>query len=492
MMEMIGSIDSNNKIVPSTMMFVSGGTFDFGNEGSMVSSTSSKPGSILTYTIDSKKEDFREKKEIVPDLPKESSKEDETMRISNMEALSVEMRLRNEAREAAKAERSTKAQKTSIPTSLSYTRTSSNLRINGLPGWWSSQTLLQDFSCYGHVVSTKIVALRFDDRRPTCGYILYGERSCAERAKFERDESQYAGAVVTLEFVPPPSEMASLKKARPNYKNINKDHSNKNPFYPIVEDYLRRETDELQKNDFSHFLDLLQNLSPSRSSIISCSHWMIENDTYASHATQLWADTICNESNSVVTYSKRLSLLFVASDLLNNINTILKATHHSFEGQNGNLSNLASSTDFKNLWVYKASFYQVLNPVFRYLGRQCNSIPGRISSSFFSSQINSVISSWRKSGIFTPIFLDSLSLAFKDPDSKPIDMTKNESQVSSQRIISIDVKLQKKDEKKDNLQNESIDGVPICDYRGLPIDFEEFLEAEILRLQRSGEIVKIT
>lgn len=480
MEDTIASFSSKAKEVPSTLMFVSGGTFNLASGNNEESTNTSRAGQILEYKLEPKKSASSIDVETSISVPSTSDHLDYGSAMSEIGALSEEFKRKHELREEIRAHRAKQSSNlNSLSTTQSLTLRSTNLRINGLPGWWSASTLQHDFSCYGQVLSTKVIALRFDDRRTTCGYILFANRSSAEIAKYEREGTNYAGLPVTFEWVPPPSDLAALRKSKGfSQKDTQSENVSLHSQLGLVPDYLKRETNEMKDDDLSHFLSLIHGLTASRPSIAQLSEWMISNDHYAAHVTQLWTDEICSPDSASSTIAHKIALLFLASDVLHNVKSILDITHNSFDAQNGRPPNLVSPTDFKHLWVYHATFYRVFPAVFRVLGEKRSNIPGRISAKTFDDYIRSVLTSWRKSNIFTPHFLDIITKAFTEPESEPFSVPQEA--ISDAPIITPVTHKPTTSPQKD--AEEGIDGIPITDYRGLPIDFDEAINDELIRI----------
>lgn len=405
---------------------------------------------------------------------------DSTATSSEMDQLTEQIKRKYEAREAIKAERGKEKTASVSPASMqSSNRKTTNLRIDGIPVWWTSQALLHDFSCYGHVLATKVTRPRFEDRRTTGGYILFSHRSAAELALFEKKMTSYAGELITLDWTSPPSDTTGNRHTKTlRSGTANNDEDIFNSESGLVSPYLKHETYTLNEDDVATFTALLHDLTAARSSISHLMEWMILHESCAAHVTQLWVNATCIPTSSTPSLANKVALIFLASDLLCNISSILKQTNSSYEAHSASDPELASTSDFKHLWVYRASFYRILPYTMRVLGRRRKEIPGRLSAQTFDGYIVSVLNSWRKLNIFTSKYLDMLTKIFAEPDSK------HTTEVHSNDLSALTIQsvAPKSSEMPSNQHKEIIDGTPISDYRGLPIDFEAAIDEELTRI----------
>lgn len=478
--EAIASFQQDSKTLPSTMLFVSAGTFDLANGNETTSGEGRQAGTVLEYKMEAKtKTSLVEAKVPTFDAPSAMAV-DSRRQVSEMDELTEQIKRKYEAREAIKADRARENTSSALPASLQApNRDTTNLRLNGLPGWWSSQVLLHDFSCYGHVLSTKVTSLRFDDRRTTSGFVLFANRPSAELARYDKELSNYAGTLVTLEWTSPPPDIGGIRKAKGiRAGSTTPDEDIFNSETGLVSAYLKQETDTLDDDELASCTALLRDLTASRPSISQLMEWMILHESCAAQVTQLWVNAACLPGASTPSLANKVALLFLASDLLCNIASILKQTHNSSEAQSGTAPELVSASDFKRLWVYHASFYRILPFAMRAYGRRRKEITGRLSAQTFDGYIVSVLNAWRKHNIFSLKYLDILSKILAEPDAKhTVDFGTND--ISS---FGSQLTTPKPSERLPIQHIDAIDGTPVTDYRGLPIDFDAAIDEELSRI----------
>lgn len=483
MEETIASFSQDTKSLPSTMMFVSGGTFNLATGDSSASTDGNSAGTVIEYKITSKTSTSSAAHKSPPNEASDPHLPESALLSSEIGGLSEEFKRKHEMREAIKADRSKEnyAPKTSSSSAStpSNARLTTNLRINGLHGWWSTQVLLHDFSCYGHVLSTKVHSLRFDDRHTTAGYILFANREAAEHARAEKEGTTYAGLPISFEWVPPPSDAPTTRKSKgTSIGAVHREPDIFNSGHWLVADYLKRETSDLEDEDVEEFSALLRDLTASRSSIATAMYWMIAHESGASQVVDMWSTEMFSSNQSAPSLATKIALLFLASDLLFNVSSILKSTHNSADAQSGIAPDLISPEDFKYLWVYQAAFYRVLPAVMRFLGRKKRDLPGRLSAQTFDGYIRSVIASWSKSSLFAPKYIAQLILVFSEPETK---VSIRAPEIDLSPLVHIPP-ASKPYENPVAHDQEGIEGVPIVDYRGLPIDFDAAIDEELERI----------
>jgi hypothetical protein len=240
-------------------------------------------------------------------------------------------------------------------------------------------------------------------------------------------------------------------------------------FPSVVPPHLWNDCSSLSARDRSTLQDTLKFITPARSSINSAMEWIIERTNNAPDIVQLIAQHFS------IAHSNMLNLIacfFLVSDVLHNAHILASSAPDSF-GQ-------AS--------LFSHSFYSTLPHMVQVLGFLAQSIPGRISSQFVIDQMQTTISTWRKPGIFMPLFLDNLIQIFQQPTRSPTQpnsrpMVPSNTSSKPQQVSQSGHLASAQSTFSNTPPLGDVDGTPISNYPldgGLPIDFETLLEEELL------------
>jgi U2-associated protein SR140 len=198
------------------MTFISGGTFNLGNQsGTEDVERTFSAGRVLEYKIAAIKE--REEKE-AKDSP-EAAETSSGMRQIDLlvEEFKKNQERRSRMRDSASGKNNTSHDTSAKPKSSQFP-TATNLRLGNLDSRVTPSMVMAEFSCYGPILSTKVMVPRPDDtkggRDGTCGFVLFAHRFDAEKAKKERDGSMFYGNPLVIDWAsaPDPHSLAKMTK----------------------------------------------------------------------------------------------------------------------------------------------------------------------------------------------------------------------------------------------------------------------------------------
>jgi U2-associated protein SR140 len=204
--EAIASLNGN---VPASIIFVSGGTFNLGKSGSEQDLVSQPSGGTIEYKIEARHMKHPPSIENRDFEASVASSSDITAGPMEIDTLMQEFKRNQGRREQVKTERKQTNKDSFVNSNLASVSTlkaTSNIRLGNLSSHVTASMLNNEFSCYGPILSSKMMIPRLDEvrDRKTCGFVLFAHRSDAERAKLERDGSNFHGNPLVMDWAPAP------------------------------------------------------------------------------------------------------------------------------------------------------------------------------------------------------------------------------------------------------------------------------------------------
>jgi len=204
------------------MTFVSAGTFNFGSDRSEPLFQHRRPGDTIEYKIGA-----YTRPETAPDsTPSPVARDDAgsaSQSGSEIESLMQELKKKHEFREHRKSDVNARGVMESAIAAPSKMSLTSNLRLGNLAPHVTPQLLTTEFTCYGPILSTKVMIPRFEEirgERNTCGFVLFAHRSDAERAKLERDGSLFHGSTLVMDWAPAPDPQSLSRMMRDMHSSL--------------------------------------------------------------------------------------------------------------------------------------------------------------------------------------------------------------------------------------------------------------------------------
>ena len=215
---MIASLqDKDDENYSSSMFFVYGGSFNPGDSTDTSDIKNEDLGKIIEYKMPPKSSNKVEKEE------SKAEHFDQTQPMQ-IDTLMEELKKNREKREKEKQKKQTRSMMyekrfKNATNADSKDEAFTNLRIANLPSFMQAALFSSEFSCYGPIVSCKIMLPKEDEHgdhtqilcRKTSGFVQFQFREDAERAKFEREGTSYHGSVIHLDWSKAPEQSQTSK-----------------------------------------------------------------------------------------------------------------------------------------------------------------------------------------------------------------------------------------------------------------------------------------